>query len=176
MVATLHEVEAEPADWPASPALEPAEAALDPAFIWQRIEAWVSHRWTPREVVWIVEGPGEWVPRLTPAVIESVEVWSDGWQAVALDASPLGGYALPGEGPYRFTATAGGGTVPAAVNEAFRRLAEYFAGHDGRWSGATSEVEEIGEIKTSSERSVTWLARAMAYSGAADLLRPYRRL
>ena len=45
-------------------ALSTAAAALDADMIWQRIEAYIAHRWTERDVTWIVEGPGEWHPPL----------------------------------------------------------------------------------------------------------------
>ena len=43
---------------------------------------------------WTVEGPGEFVPPLSPATISTVEVWSsaDAWEVVTLTPSPLGGY------------------------------------------------------------------------------------
>lgn len=63
---------------------------------------------------------------------------------------------------------------PEDVLEAFRRLAEYSTDKDAHPS-LTSRSVEIGSLRESFERSPAWLARAMQYSGAADLLRPYRR-
>ena len=183
MACTLKQVEAIPATYPAIPSgMSAAAAALDPAMIWQRIESYVSHRWTARAVVWTVEGPGEWGPPLSPATITTVESWSwTAWVAVTLTASPLGGYVLPGDGPYRFSGTVGAGTVPAAVSGAFRRLAEYSAeiGDNSMTAGHPSHtshsVQIGGAINESFARPITWAARAMINSGAADLLRPYRR-
>ncbi|MEO1318347.1 MAG: hypothetical protein AAFW01_17465, partial [Pseudomonadota bacterium] len=39
---------------------------VDQAPLWQRIEYWTAYRWGLRSVTWVIEGPGEWVPRLRP--------------------------------------------------------------------------------------------------------------
>ena len=175
MATTIKETEAIPAAYPITPPLSDGTPASNPDAIWQRIEAYISHRWTPREVVWIVEGPGEWVPPLTPATVTTVEVWTAGaWQAVSVDPSPLAGFNLPGDGPYRITASVGTGDVPAAVMEAVRRLAEQLAKVDHA-PGASSFVFDVGTVKISEERNAAWAARALQNSGAADLLRPYRK-
>jgi hypothetical protein len=150
-------------------------AALDASVIWQRIEFYVAHRWTERAVTWIVEGCGEWTPPLTPATIATVEIWrADAWEAVTLSPSPEGGYMLPG-GSYRFSGTVGDGDPPAAVLEAFRRLAEYMAADPGT-PGATSESTNVPGVLTKEvSRSASWAARGMANSGAGDLLRNFRR-
>ena len=182
MAVTLKQTEAIPGSYPAVTGLSVAAAALDPAMIWQRIESYIAYRWTARAVVWTVEGPGEWEPPLTPATIATVEVWGGAaWGTAAPDASPLGGYDLAACGPYRITATVGSGTPPAAVTEAFRRLAEYSVeiGKDSMVSGHPSHISHDidigGAIKESYTRSANWTARAMQLSGAADLLRLYRR-
>lgn len=179
MAVTIKQIEALPDDYPATPSgLSAAAAALDPAMIWQRIEAYVAHRWSERAVEWIAEGGGEWCPPVAPATISTVEVWQgEAWVSVSPSASPLGGYVLPGCGPYRFKGTAGGGDleVPAAVNEAFRRLAEYMAAKKGK-AGATSERVTAGSVTVEQSRSASWMAHALQNSGAADLLRSYRRV
>jgi hypothetical protein len=158
--------------------LSPAAAALSKAAIWQRIESYIAYRWTERDVTWIVEGPGEWHPPLTPATIATVEIWDgEAWEVLEPTPSPLG-YWLPGCGPYRFTATVGGGSpdpeVPAVVLEGFRRLAEHMAAKMGE-AGARSYSVTIESLSESFSRDEAWIARAMQNSGAADLLRPYRR-
>lgn len=177
MAETLKQVEAVPVAYPATPAgLSTEASALDANMIWSRIETYIACRFTSRAVVWTVEGPGEWVPPLTPATITTTEVWqNDAWTAATLTASPLGGYVLDGSGPYRFTGTAGGGTVPAAVNEAFRRLAEYMADDTDRAGAGRYEVNIGGEWQEGFDRNPAWMARAMSNSGAGDLLRNYRR-
>ncbi|WP_054301957.1 hypothetical protein [Gemmobacter sp. LW-1] len=183
MAVTIKQAEAIPATYPDSPeGLSADAAALDAAMIWQRIEAWIAHRWTARAVVWTVEGPGEWVPPLTPATVQTVEAWqADAWVEVFPPPSPLGGYVLACDVPYRITATVGSGTPPAAVLEAFRRLAEYMAEdvkpsmRMGR-AGVSSMSYSIGSaIDVKFDRNPAWMARALVNSGAGDLLRPYRR-
>ncbi|WP_104018443.1 hypothetical protein [Roseovarius nitratireducens] len=173
----LKRQEAIPASYPATPAgLSTAAAALDADMIWQRIESYIAHRWTERQVIWTVEGPGEFVPDLTPATITAQEVW-DGtaWITASLDASFMGGVVLAGDGPYRITADVGGGTVPAAVDEAFIRLAGYMADVSDRAGVSSYSVGMGGAIEESYQRNPAWMARAMQNSGAGDLLRPYRR-
>jgi hypothetical protein len=178
MAVTLKQTEATPADYPSTDGLtlSTAAAALDAAMIWQRIESYIAHRWSERDVTWVVEGPGEWTAPLTPATITSVDVWSgaDDWQPIELSPSPLGGYFLPGSGPYRFTGTVGGGNLPEGVREAFRRLAEYMANAPGQ-SGASSERVTAGSLSFAYTYSPSWVAAAMQNSGAGDLLRRYRR-
>lgn len=175
-VDVLRRAEAIPAAYPAVPTgVSTAAAALDPDMIWARIEAYVAYRWTARQVIWTVQGPGEWTPDLTPATITATEVWeSDAWTADTFTAGPMGGYVLDGGGPYRITADVGSGTVPAAINEAFRRLAEYLAADPGT-AGASSTSVAIGPIQETLDRNPNWVARAMQNSGAGDLLRNYRR-
>ena len=178
MAATIQINEAASLTYPATPSpLSAAAAALGPATIWQRIESYIVWRWTSRAVNWVVEGPGEWHPTLAPATISIVEVWSaaDVWETATLNASPLGGYWLPCTGPYRFIGTVGAGDCPEAVKLAFIRLAEYMANKPGK-PGATSESITAGSISIAHSRSASWIASAMANSGAGDLLRSYRRV
>lgn len=180
MATTINQDETAPASYPTvtTTGWSTAAAALDQDMIWQRIEPYIAWRWTARDVTWVVEGPGNWHPPLTPATISTVEVWSERanvWETATLDASPLGGYYLPCTGPYRFTGSVGSGTVPAAVTEAFRRLAEYIAAKPGK-PGASSESITAGSISLSHRRSESWVALAMQNSGAADLLRKYRHV
>jgi hypothetical protein len=172
---TIKQTESAPASYPAKPiGLSAAAAALDAAMIWQRIEGYTAHRYTPRAIVWVVEGCGSWTPPLMPATIETFEQWIGGaWEEAVLSASPLGGYCLPSRAMYRFSGSVGGGAVPAIVSEAYRRLAEYLASatsaaHPGVRQSA---IEGIG----SHTYDATAVARAMERSGAGDLLRTYRR-
>lgn len=179
MATTIKQDEAAPDSYPVVAVdLSAAAWALDEEIVWERIESWVAWRWTARGVTWIAEGPGEWAPPLAPATIATTEVWTTAgaWEAAELTAAPLGGYVLPGAGPYRFSATVGGGEppLPFAVEEAVRRLAEYMAADAGT-PGATREQTSAGPITLGHSRSASWLAEAMQNSGAGDLLRPYRR-
>lgn len=186
MAATISQQEELPEAWPtittklALPLRTGEEGAL-----WQRIEAWVNVRWTPRAVVWIVEGPGEWVPPLSPATITAVSIWDDAWITTTAAPSPLGGLTLDQVGPYRVTATVGGGTLPPSVEKAFTRFADYLSvavdrNNPGGSLAATSwsEKQDLGggaSHEMGASRPASWLARSLVNSGAADLLRPYRR-
>lgn len=177
MAETMKQTEALPAEYPTVTAyahrdesLLPDDVEIDASIIWQRIEAYIAYRWTPREVVWLVEGEGDWTPPLTPATITASEVWeSGGWSTVTLMEGPYG-YDFAGDGPYRITATVGGGELPEAVEEAFWRLHEYSVGIAGSFR------EEPAFRNTGDTEIVSnWTGKALQLSGAADLLRPYRR-
>jgi hypothetical protein len=183
MVALIHVGEGIPEEYPDPPAgLSTDAAALDGDVIWQRLESYIAWRYSARAVEWIVEGPGDWQAPLRPATITTTEAWrGDAWEAVTLAPSPLGGYVLDGHGPYRFTGAAGvnGADVPASVLEAYKRLAEYLvaANKADIPAGVRSFSEKIPDvIEMSYERSAAWVALAMQHSGAADLLRGYRRV
>lgn len=178
MATTIRQSEALPAAYPAAPSgLSAAAKAIDPALIWQRIESYIAYRFTPRAVMWIATGHGEWHPPLSPATIATSELWDGAaWETATLDPSPLDGFLLPGYGPFRFTASVGGGEVPAAVLEAFRRLAEYMAAPRGTAGASTERITVPGVLTTETVRSQSWLALALQNSGAADVLRPYRKV
>lgn len=174
----LKQFEAVPAAYPAAPSgLSPDAAELGADMIWARIEAYCAHRWTPREVVWTLLGDGgdQFHPPLTPVVSREAHHW-DGtvWASLTLLDGPLG-IALPFDGTFKITAQVGGGEVPAPVLGAFKRLAEYSADTEERAGATDYSVNMGGAIQESFRRYPSWMARAMQYSGAADLLRPYRR-
>lgn len=170
----LQEDEGQPASYPAVSGLSAAAAALDAGALWQRLEAWIAYRWETRAVTWIVQGPGCWTPRLKPATVNTFEVWDAGaWAPVVLDAAPLG-YELDAK-TYRFTATAGVAEAPpAAVLEAFRRLAEYLADESTLGRVAGSGTFDVDGFRVERSRPVAWQAKALHLSGAADLLRAWR--
>lgn len=178
MAELLQETEATPSGYPATPSgLSTAAAALDADMIWQRIEAYTRTRYATREVVWTIEGveDEDWLPPLGPVTSQTAERWeTDAWSSVTLADGPVG-LCLPTDGIYRITADVGGGDVPAAVSEAFRRLAEFMAETDDRPGASQYSVNMGGAIQESYTRSASHAARALHNSGAADLLRPYRR-
>lgn len=149
----------------------------DDDHLWQRIEAYCARRWTARSVVWIVDGPGAWKPPLAPYAITSTEIWNGGeYEPVTLDASPMGGLYLPRYGPYSISATVGADTsAPAAVYEAFDRLKAYAEADHGGLPGVSSYSINTGQLSEQFRRDPAHMARALEMSGAADLLRPYRR-
>ncbi|HEY8066246.1 MAG TPA: hypothetical protein VIF40_16200 [Methylosinus sp.] len=176
VATTIKQDEAFPASYPPRPTgLSSAASALDAAMIWQRIEAYIAYRYAARAVIWTVEGCGEWRPPLAPTTVSVTEVWSQGgvWEATILDAAPLGGFCLSATGPYRFTASVGGGDMPAAVAEAYRRLAEYFA--IARQNANPGVRQEHVDGVMMNLFDATALAKAMQNSGAGDLLRSFRR-
>ena len=112
MAVTLRITEGEPDYYPRivtedDPAIE---REIEPAIrrkvnaAWQRVESYIRYRWNVRSVEYVVEGPGEWTPDLSPTTITTIETWrNDAWEAVMLRPSAFGGYILDFEGPYRFT-------------------------------------------------------------------------
>lgn len=185
-VEILSEAEADPASRPAitleqletqgghSPMSDLGRIAdlvpLDP--LWRRLEDWIAWRWGERAVTWILEGPGEWAPRLKPCTVSTVEAWEDGaWVAVTLDPSPLGGFRLTRAGPYRIVAAVGDtGGPPPEIVEALRRMAFYAAElwHD---PGGTMSSGAGDDVTT---RNPAWPARMLHNCGAADLVRRWR--
>ena len=156
--------------------LSTAAAALDQAMIWQRIEAYIAHRWTEREVVWIIAADAgeELTPRLTPVNSHSAEIWDgSAWQAVTLLEGPEG-LCIPSGGRYRITASVGAGDPPEAIREAFRRLHEYARGIAESWRAETA-VYRNDSGQSGSQAPAGWAGKAIQLSGAADLLRSYRR-
>jgi hypothetical protein len=175
---TLRQIEESPTTFPVPSFVTSGD--VDPPTIWRRIEAYCVWRSSPRAVEWIVEGRGSWEPPLTPATIESAQIWTpavNGWSAVDFTVGPMGRVWLPTAGPYRIIATAGSdeATIPSDVIEAYKRLSEYWSGERGAYAGASHEVASVGPVRSEVHRSPEWMARAMINSGAADLLRPYRR-
>lgn len=175
MAETTHISETLISEWPAVDGLSSEAAALDPAPIWTRIEYHIAWRWPARSVVWDVSGPGEWIPSIAESEIDEVLIWRDtSWQPITPDPAPRG-IVLP-EGRFKISGTAGSDDVaPAAVLEAFRRLAEYLAASDTSAPGASRFSTGIGPISETFSQSPSHIARALVNSGAADLLRPYRR-
>tara|TARA_R110002094_G_scaffold219607_1_gene191687 strand:+ start:116 stop:715 length:600 start_codon:yes stop_codon:yes gene_type:complete len=197
MAVTLKQVESLPE---AYPEIEIDVFGQSPdATIWQRIESYIAHRFTPRAVVWIVEGEGDWTPPLTPATVETVEVWESGaWVSTVAIPSPYGGLCFVGDGPYRVTATAGPDgvdidgvltfPVPDIVVSAVRRLNQYLlveikndeygnaSGSPKHWATSLARTGEGENAETETfQRQAAWIAKAMQHSGAGDLLRNYRR-
>jgi len=166
MADTISQVEAIPAAYPTE----------DNDALWQRVEAYVAHRWTERSVVWIVDGPGHWRAPLTPVSGLSAEIWKNGaYEAVTLEASPMGGVILP-HGTYRITATVGADNpVPAIVMQAFERLRGYVEAEVVGAPGAYAVSMREGQLSQSIRRKPEWMAQALVLSGAADLLRQFRR-
>lgn len=197
MAELMREIEGLPEHWPdipeadLIPITDPHGSLVksDLSWVWQRIEAYCRERWTPREVVWLVQGCGQWEPPLAPVRLMQVESWSGEWLASAAKASPWGHIGLSGDA-HRITALVGeNNPVPPVVMKAAGRLANYLAQQiDGsdpdlwatkmRWIVTPDVQEQVQPARTeeSYERAADYIAKALQYSGAADLLRPYRRM
>jgi hypothetical protein len=158
----------------------------DPA-LWRRIEQYIVWRWGERTVEWIIQGQGLFVPPLRPVTITTVEIFNEGygppsipagaWMPTTPAIAPFG-VKLPRAGFYRIQGTAGQNDPPPDdVLEAYKRLAEYVASvkDDGR-VGATSVTDTVPGVTLTVHRPVNSLARALEFSGAADLLKAYRHV
>ena len=177
MAVTLEINESVPASWPVvATYLDSTEGEapeVDAGVTWQRIEAWIRFRYPARSVVYLIDGPGAWSSPLSPFTASLVEVWqSDTWAVTTPKPSPSGGYIFGGGGPFRVTGTAGDDTDPPdAVKEAYRRLHEYNRGI------AFNFRTDAAYIASGDDTVVAgYAAKSIQLSGAADLLRPYRRL
>lgn len=181
LLIPLRMKESEPAEYPAVSGLSANAAALSEGALWGRIEAHTAHRWTPRDVVWSVHGCGLFLPSLAPAELNGVLAW-DGSQWGASTDFEVGphGVNLLSETYYRMGYTVGDGeTLPEVVAEAYRRYAEYLAAVDDSLMppGVSRYSVDIGgSLATTASRRADFMARALTDSGAADLLRPFRRL
>lgn len=206
MAELMREIEAVPEEWPAVPAdhlIQIADAAGQPVegdlgWVWQRVEAYCRERWTPRQVVWLVQGGGDWTPPLSPVRVEMMESWAGDWMPHAGKRSPWGALVLSGKA-HRITAIVGeSNPAPPVVVKAVARLANYLMQQvDARdpdlWATKMrwivtppDEAVTVGEgaasitrgqkTEESYERASDYIAKALQYSGAADLLRSYRRV
>lgn len=171
MIEVIAQFETPPESYPAVTGLTGDELAT----VWQRIEHYTAHRFSARTVVWIVEScGGEWTPPLRPVSALTARLWTgDGYAVVTLATAP-GGWKLPA-GRYEIEATVGAGPVPASVATAAKRLAEYLAEPSALPAGLRSYSANVGQVSETVSGDPARAARALQNSGAADLLRPYRR-
>ncbi len=201
MATTIRITEGEPDNYPRIVLHDDPTVEQDPEpsirkvviTAWQRVECYISHRWNTRTVEYIVEGEGDWSPDLSPTTISTIEVWrGNTWVTTTLNPTPLGGYTLEGDCTYRLTGTVGSvDEPPRAVKDAVFRLVQYF----NSVNETPPSHRIISSLKTDQDPyyapgefqhslreleierpNPQWIARAMQYSGAADLLRPYRNL
>lgn len=165
----------EVAAYPDTPdGLSAAAEALEPAIVWSRIYSWIAWRWGTTVAEWKAVGCGEFVLPLTPATVTLAAYWSEqagDWIEITPKAGPRG-VVVPAHSTWRITATCGGDeSAPAAVEEAYRRLAEFMvSGNQAAFATSISSGDLSLRFRPDHA------ARALQYSGAADLLRPYRRL
>lgn len=171
MIEVLSQLEGTPETWPAIEGLTGDALAT----AWQRIEHYTAWRFAARSVVWRVDSSGgEWVAPLRPVSALSAAIWTgEAFEAVTLAPAP-GGWRIPC-GRYELTGTVGAGPVPEAVETAVARLAAYLAAEADGPAGVRSYSANVGQLSESWTRDAAHMGRAMQNSGAADLLRPYRR-
>ncbi|WP_417429536.1 hypothetical protein [Kiloniella sp.] len=178
MVDLLREDEETPATYPdLPPGITPLPASLDEVVIWERIEAYTRMRYTERAVVWVIETETNerWTPPLFPIVSFDAEIWQGGeWNPITIKNGPVG-LSLPHDGIFKITAQVGAGDPPKAVHEAFKRLYEYMNESSDMVGVSSYSVNMGGAIQESYQRSAAHAARSIQLSGAADLLRPYKR-
>lgn len=169
---TLRQDEAAPDGYAEVEVSTAAEPFLPAA--WARIEAYTAFRTSERAVEFIVEGPGTWSAPLRPFALETAQKWNGtAWETVTPAPSPYG-YCLD-SGTYKVTGTAGDddADVPPLILESAKRLAEYLAATAGT-DGAGMRSESIPDV-WQGEYDNKARARALQDSGAADLLRTFRR-
>lgn len=172
MIETIAQFETPPEAYPAITGLTGDALAT----AWQRIEAYTAYRFSPRLVTWLVDSSGgEWVVPLRPATGITAGIWSgDGYVPVTLAPAP-GGWCIPC-GRFEVKATVGAAPVPAAVATAVKRLADYMAEELPLPAGLRSYSANVGQLSEAVTGDPARAARALQNSGAADLLRLYRRV
>ena len=145
----------------------PAAPNDDPV-IWDRIEAFCNFRWAETVMEFVVNPPCEidWVPPYAPFTVDLVN-------GAAAIPDAFGAVKLAEKSTVR--ATIGGATPSATVLKAYERLAEYMAATDDAPNGVSRYSIDVGDISESWSRKPDHLARAIHNSGAADLLRKYRK-
>lgn len=167
----LQQHESEPTSYPTVGTIDADTVAA----LWRRIENYIAYRWAEREVVWTLEGAGDWTPPLVPATVTKIESWSGSeWLEISDTTGPMG-YQFSG-GTYRVTATVGSTDEPPQdMQKAIERL-EGYSIDELLVSSATSQTIDYGNgLSVRVNRPAAWQAKALQYSGAADLLRRYRR-
>ena len=112
----------------------------------------------------------EWFAPLAPVVSLTVQEGDE--TPYQPEAGPMGGWILPC-GAVTITATVGARPVPAAVTEAVKRYAKFMASTAELPAGITRIGS--GELSLSYRQETISPGMAMVNSGAADLLRAYRR-
>ncbi|MCL6251111.1 hypothetical protein M3P36_08660 [Altererythrobacter sp. KTW20L] len=148
------------------------------ATCWQRIEHYIAQRFGSREVVWtLVSCGGEWQPPLGPVTdISDAFRWQYGaWQSATIESGPFG-LLLPA-GHVQIAASVGTEALdlPASVEKAVQRLAAYLEAESAVPVGARSYRASVGQLSESISADPAHAAKALQNSGAADLLRSYRK-
>lgn len=174
-ISEITQFEAAPAEYPAVDGVTGDLLAT----CWQRIEHFISRRWGVRSVVWtLTSDGGEWKPPLGPLIAVSEAFrWCDGaWQPCTIKRGPFGLLLPPGHIQIDASVGTVSLTLPASVEKAVERLASYLEAESAVPAGARSYRATVGQLSESISADPAQAAKALQNSGAADLLRPYRRV
>ena len=168
--------------YPAAPdGLSEAAAAIPKEVIWDRLEQFTNFKIGERSVkyrVWVKQRQPYWHPAERPFLITRIQTAVPSLEDYVDKAvTPREDGSVRLESASLVTVTVGATTAPALFNEAYKRLAEYWAIPSIGPEGVTRYSLSIGpDIAESVSKAATHTARAMVNSGAADLLRKYRGL
>lgn len=172
-IYSITQWESEPESWPAVEGVTGDILAI----CWKRVEHFIARRFVPRQVVWtMTTSGGDWQPPLGRIYEADAFVWANGdWESATIKRAP-GGYVLPC-GNVQINCTVGqpGASIPASVKEAVKRLAAYLTAEPVMPAGARSYSANVGQLSESISADPAGQAKALQNSGAADLLRSYRR-
>ena len=152
--------------YPAAPAGAPAGIANE--VVWDRLEAFCNFRWSETVMEFVVNPPCEieWQPPYVPFVIDTVA-------GEAASPDDFGAVTLSEKSKVR--ATIGGVTPSETVNAAYLRLAEYMAAEDDAPGGVSRYSIDVGDIAESWSCKPDHMGKAIHNSGAADLLRKFKK-
>jgi len=144
------------------------DAPNDDPVIWDRLESFCNFRWSETVMEFVVNPPCEiqWQPPYEPFLIMEVNgepAEPDEYGAVKIRDKSI------------IRATIGGAVPSATVLKAYQRLADYFAAENEAPAGVQRYSVTIGDISETYSMRSDHLSRAMQNSGAADLLRKYRK-
>lgn len=178
----MEQVELTDPAYPDAPAgLSDAAAAISKQVIWDRLEQFTNYKIGERSIryrVLVCQKQPYWIPAERPFVvtrIQTIDAITEDY--VDKTVTPREDGAVRLDGLSLVTVTVGSTTAPPLFQEAYKRLAEYWATPKIGPEGSTRYSLSIGpDISESVSTVATHTARGMIYSGAADLLRKYRNL
>ncbi|MBE9636550.1 hypothetical protein [Salipiger mangrovisoli] len=135
-----------------------------PEVIWSKLEGYTTCRWSTAVIDYVVNPPCEvlWKPYNFPATIDTVN-------GEAATVNEFGEVTISERCIVR--CTIGGQPVTDGVEEAYKRLADYYAGTS--LTGVSRYSIDVGDISESWSRRVD--LGALGNSGAAELLKKYRK-
>jgi len=144
------------------------DAPNDDPVIWDRLEAFCNFRWSETVMEFVVNPPCEiqWQPPYEPFTVDLVD-------GEAATPDEFGAVTVSKRSVIR--CTIGGAEPSATVLAAYARLDAYMAATDDAPGGVSRYSVSIGDISESWSRRADHMGRAIHNSGAADLLRKFRK-